>query len=76
MDAKTLENSPNIVSFIQRTDEGRKLQKTSPEEYFKSGNWQIPLIFVIISEIGKAGAFLGSEGLIGTYKVDIQKGVL
>jgi hypothetical protein len=71
-----INDSPNLLVYIQHRDEYRKLQKNSPEEFLASGKWETPLILLLISEICKAAAFLGSEGLVGTYQVDIQKGVL
>jgi hypothetical protein len=70
------EDCPSAFAFIQLRDESRKLQKNSPEEFLASGKWEAPLVILLFSEIFKAVSFLGSEGLAGTYQVDIQKGML
>lgn len=72
----TWDDSINVKFYIQRIDARRKLQnQVSQEEYFQSEHWKHPVAIFLMSEIGKAMLFLGSDGLSGTYKVDIEKGL-
>lgn len=72
----TWDDSPSAKFYIQRIDAGRKLQNQIPqEEYFKSGKWKQAVTILLMSEIGKAMLFLGSDGFSGTYKVDVEKGM-
>jgi hypothetical protein len=70
------EDKPSAKLFLQQLDTGRKLQSQVPqEEYFKSGKWKKQVAVLLLGEIGKAILFFGSEGLSGSYKVDVTKGL-
>lgn len=69
------DDAPSSKLFLQQLDNRRKSQKqVSQEEYFESGLWKQQVVILLLGEISKAIIFLGSEGLSGSYTVDVQKG--